>query len=293
MLEFLRLHPHIATQYETYLEKLKGKEIYIVDEDSECVSLTPDRRVAEPLPSAILAAPWPIHLKELPHPPAKGKLLSIPAAYKYLLGNKTAFDLVYEEFFCQVNRGTNPAGSCWVLNKEPKRNSRGYLVKKAQIHHLAKSMPAVQLAFLLMNNKECTANLYNTCGEERCIRPDHHSEGKNYSAEKKFRLRKTVVPASDKTREDHLDAILDLLGLEPEKGASILQLQSLVVNGTMTAEEFKLAMELGKADDRLWLRRFDNRIYLKNYPSASRMVAASRALDKEMEAVYNESTPHC
>jgi len=107
-----------------------------------------------------------------------------------------------------------------------------------------------------------------------------------------FGYAKTEVPTKDKTREDHLDAILELLGLEPEKGASIFQLQSLVVIGTMTIEEFQVAMRLGEADNQLYLRRLDNRIYLKNYPSASRMAAAQRALDK-VEAVHNESTPHC
>jgi hypothetical protein len=285
MLEFLRLHPHIAAQYERFLSgepECSGasapstdKKIVVVDEDSGCISRVSDRRND---PTGILRAPWPIHL-DPPRPPARGKLLSIPAAYKYLLGCKAAFDLVYDEFFCQVTRG--PANSCWLLNKEPKRNTRGYYVKKVQIHHLAKSMPAVQTAYLLEKGLECATNLYNTCGEERCIRPSHHNAGKPYCAEKKFRLRKAEVPASDKTREDHLDAILGRLGLEPEKGMSITDLTNSFVAQGMGFDDFKLAMELGKADDRLWLRRWDNRIYLKNYPSATTKQAAERALDKQ------------
>jgi len=257
LLEFLRLHPHIAAQYERFLggepectetpdpPTARENGMPILKPEASCLSSidrhthemamdATDRPSQHYVPSltnlwsnalsppsvsapavvddgrptifreragtlsigngrditSILDAPWPIRLKELPRPPAKGKLLSIPAAYKYLLGSKEALDIVLVEFFCQINKGTNTAGSCWVLNREPKRNSRGYLVKKVQIHHLAKSMPAVQLAYLLIHNKECTENLYNTCGEERCINPDHHNAGKPYCAEKKFRLRK-------------------------------------------------------------------------------------------------------
>jgi hypothetical protein len=279
LLGFLRLYPHIAAQYEAYL----------TDTGKPLVEIHPNLWVPQDAKPMTVGVPVPRELLEdaiagRPCPPAKGKALSIHAAYEYLKAHNDALCIVRDEFFYQVDR--QPEG-CWLLTNKLSRNGKGILVKRIQIHHLGKAMPAVRLARFLASGEDTRMNLYNNCGNERCVKPEHHNVGR------KGRLKRHVVFDSHPLSADpstvgavcsmNAQSIIEFLNQKPERGLSGAELLSrFVATGDMTEGGYFAALKLAVDRDQVHLRAVGGtrRVYLKGYPSASSRAAATAGLDK-------------
>jgi hypothetical protein len=317
LITFLQTHPAIAKQYEEYLTNLKSEVASALAVPKSLFDQAEDRlhrAGVKPPQVTVLNIPADVdkHVAEtlekkhdfvglrhvntvqdflgLPTPPAKGKALKTPVAFRYILDR--AFDLVHDEFFSQVLVGDD--SQCWDLKKHVRvfRNDRGVLVKRVQIHHLGKPLGAVQLAFLLTKRRIADENLYNTCGNDRCVNPAHHTEGRvtiSAKERKAARAKKAVWESPEmkfERTQDNLETILEYMAKDPEKGVVIEELQRAFVvpspspsNTPMTLDELTDAMRLGVARSKFYNRQIgDKRIFLKGYPSATRREAAERQL---------------
>jgi hypothetical protein len=323
MLDFLRQHPAIATQFETYLTNLKQevREALSVPQSyfeqaegrtnraSESVVVVMDRDSVDAQVTKTLASKHEsVHgagydpnaaFRQAPAPPAKGKALKTSSAFRYFMTNIQAFRLVHDEAFSQINVGEDDV--CWDLKSHVKvfRNDKGALVKRVQIHHLGKPLPAVQLVFALVNKRISDENLYNKCGNDRCVNPHHHTEGRVAvpSRERKAARNKQAVWATPEMKfertQENLETILEFMEKDPEKGVVIEELQRAFVVPSaspsitpMTLDELTDAMRLGVARSKFYNRQFgDKRIFLKGYPSVNRVEAANQALRRAGESL--------
>lgn len=283
MLEFLRQHPAIAKQYENFLNERKN-EVASLNLVTQAEGRS--HRAGEPAPTVVtISAPADVDREiariidnKTPSPPAKGKKLAVNDAFKFLLANPLAMNTVYQEFFSQVLKDPNPEG-CWDLKGHINvyRNSKGALKKNAQIHFFAKPFASAQLAYFLVLKEIPEKNLYNNCGNDRCVNPDHHNLGRKGKL-KRHVVNRDLVQA--RTRE-HMDAIVEYLEIDPERGATGLELQTrFIAKKEMTLEEYADALKLGQVETKFHFRTSVGRIYLNGYPSMNNVEAASKALGR-------------
>jgi hypothetical protein len=110
-------------------------------------------------------------------PPCRGKELNASLIYAYMNEHPDGKQIVAEEFWEQINK--EAGNGCWEVRFEVTRSKKGAIKKVAHIPWLGKGLPATRLAWYLTGQvmDPNDSNIYNECGNDKCVNPAHHYQG--------------------------------------------------------------------------------------------------------------------
>lgn len=156
-------------------------------------------------------------------PPARGKELNASIAYAYMDQHPDGKAIVAEEFWMQVNKEAD--NGCWEVRFEVTKNSKGTIKKAANIPWFGKAFPATRMAWYLTGQVSDSqdSNLYNECGNDKCVNPAHHYQGALGKIKKQLAREKSpeVLPATFQEMNEWVDAIFSYVSGKLNKGWSV------------------------------------------------------------------------
>ena len=204
-LEGLGGYDHLIAQTKETIEKLKDRKAeldrILATMNTVAANRKVDRRYATP-------------------PPARGKLLNPALIYSYMDQHPDGKAIIAEEFWMQVNKETD--NGCWEVRFEVTKNRKGTVKKAAHIPWLGKALPATRLAWYLTGQAmdDVDSNIYNECGNVKCVNPAHHYQGALGKIKKQLAREKApnVLPATFQELNEWVDAVFDFVCGKLNKG---------------------------------------------------------------------------